>query len=169
VFRRAWLLCAACCAACGSAPGHSADRPPAETPAAGLRLAGTPPGSLVDWVADIRAGLEPVPAMVDTDPAAARRTAVDLYVNRQEWIERYYGPYGTLDPDTTSALGRAVRELEARFHDLIAVLGDTAVKRAGVAAAVQRLDQQAERLLLEATRAAARPIPAAGQDAAGRG
>ena len=107
------------------------------------------------WIAEIRTSLRQLRAEVEADPVAARRRAVELYVSRQEAIERAWGPGGTAGPDST--LAAAVVEAEASFHRLLALLNDSErPDSSAVAHAVAELDQR----LLEvagASQAAPRP------------
>jgi len=108
--------------ACGSdaEPAESLDGGSGQvTPGAdGERIPGTPDGGLADWIDDIRATLDHLP--VDS-PAVARQRVLDAYLGRQEFIEMYYGAGGRLAP--RAELVASVDEAEARFHELMLVLG----------------------------------------------
>ena len=80
-------------------------------------LAGTPAGDIEEWVAEMRAGLDTVSALVATDRAAAHRKVLGLYLNRQEFLEVYYGLGGRMLP--TAGLAQAVDTNEERFHELM--------------------------------------------------
>lgn len=128
---------------------------------------GTPPGGLRDWVSEIREGVRALPAEAVRDVAGARRRALDLYVTRQEYVEIYYGPGGRLLPAAAVELGAAVKEAEARFHELLQLLNQgPAPDSVQVAAAVERLDAELTRVLAEADSAGA---PASPRDTAGAG
>jgi hypothetical protein len=123
------------------------------------RLEGTPDGGLSEWVADMKAGLDTVVTTAVRDRSIAQRTVLDVYVNRQEWLERYYGRYGALQPDTTSTLGNAVMDAEARFHDLLTLVSAESVDSAQVAEAVTAVHVELDRVLAEAARTEVRPVP----------
>src|SRR5262245_35727595 len=96
-------------------PAGAQSAPPAE-PNREL-VAGTPAGDLEEWVAEMRAGLDSVSALVATDRAAAHRKVLGLYMNRQEFLEAYYGQGGRMLP--TAGLAQAVDTNEERFHELM--------------------------------------------------
>jgi hypothetical protein len=120
----------------GSTPVAS----PTATPS-GL-IAGTPEGDLGDWVKEIRVGIAKVPALVESDPAAAQKAALDMYVTRQEYAEMYYGIDGRIKD--SPELSQAVETAEERFHDLMKLLATTTPKpdRVAVESAVDALDAQ---------------------------
>ena len=123
------------------------------------RLEGTPEGGLAEWVADMKSGLDTVVTTAVRDRSVAQRAVLDVYVNRQEWLERYYGRYGSLQPDTTSTLGSAVMEAEARFHDLLTLVSAESVDSAQVAQAVTAVHVELDRVLAEAARTEVPPVP----------
>lgn len=132
---------------------------PAGTEAPAASASAAPPGGLERWIADIREGLDGLPGALHDDPDGAERRVTSLYLDRQEHIERHYGPGGTLDPD--EALAGAVREAEARFHDLMRLVGSTPADSVRVAQATERLESQLE-VVLERARAADVPLTPAG-------
>ncbi|HJR54910.1 MAG TPA: hypothetical protein VJ982_14515 [Gemmatimonadota bacterium] len=116
-------------AACGGGPDQGSD---AEAPAAGDSAAPgaeapnppvtpAPADSVIAWATAIREGTRDLPARVGTDPEGARQRAVELYVTRQERIEQAAGP-GTGSP---TDLAESVHEAEARFHELMQLLGES--------------------------------------------
>lgn len=119
-------------------------------------LPGTPRGGLAEWIADVATGLEGLGARVATgDPDAGQRV-VELYVTRQEFIERYYGPGGLMGGGPE--LGDAVRAAESRFHDLMALTGGgSSPDSTAVAGALNALSSQYDTVLEEA-RAAGVPL-----------
>lgn len=132
-------------AACGGGPDQGSDvddpaagdsaAPAVEAPAAIISTA--PADSVIAWATEIREGIRPLPARVGTDPEGARQRAVELYVTRQERIEQAAGP-GTGSP---ADLAEAVHEAEARFHELMQLLGETPPPdSATVSGAVDALD-----------------------------
>ena len=145
----------------GEAPEPAMETaPPAEETAApaAMSLQGVPPGGLREWVADIRTGVEALPAAVDEDISGAQQRAVELYATRQEFIEMFYGPGGRITAGET--LGPAVLEAEARFHELMQILSQTPPPdSAAVAATVAALDAQLERVLEEAESAGVPLVP----------
>jgi hypothetical protein len=80
-----------------------------------------PADSVVVWAAEIQAGIADLPIRVTDDPDGARQRAVELYVTRQERIEQASGP-GTGAP---ADLAESVHQAEARFHELMQLLGET--------------------------------------------
>lgn len=145
------------------AAAETADRTGTGGPTAG----GTelPPGGLEAWISDIREGLRGLPGAVGRDPAAAERSVTGLYLNRQEHIERYYGPGGSLGGGED--LAEAVREAEARFHDLMRLVGSSPPPdSAAVAEAVGRLEAQLD-VVLERARAADVPLTPPASEAGG--
>ncbi|HUG00342.1 MAG TPA: FTR1 family protein [Longimicrobiales bacterium] len=132
--------------ACGSdaEPAESLDGSGQVAPAAdGERVPGTPEGGLADWIDDIRATLDHLP--VDS-PAVARQRVLDAYIGRQEFIEMYYGAGGRLAP--RAELVASVDEAEARFHELMQVLGqDPPPARERVAELINELNGQLDVVL----------------------
>jgi hypothetical protein len=113
------LVLGACSAERNPAPDTATtDSTRAATPA-GI-IAGTPPGGLENWVQDIRDGTATLPELAATDPAAAQKAALDLYIGRQEYIEMYWGEGGRVSAG--GPLGEAVMAAEARFHELMQAL-----------------------------------------------
>ena len=123
----------------GASPADSAG---ARTTAAAH--ADAPVDSVIVWAEDIRSGIAPLSGRVGGDPDGARQRAVELYVTRQERIEQTVGP-GT---GSGAALEQAVHEAEARFHELMQILGTTTPPdSASVEAAVSALDRELIRVL----------------------
>ncbi len=148
--RRFIALFAVVCPARGreAAPPAGEQNVGAAAPAhaqAGL-IKGTPAGDLDTWVADIRAGIKPLPEAARGDAAAAGRKALDLYISRQEYIEMYYGTGGRLN--ASAALGEEVEKAETRFHELMRLFNaPPPVDVTAVEAAVHALDEQQARVL----------------------
>ena len=139
-----------------------ADATSADGSAEGL-IPNTPPGGLEQWVADIRSGLEVVPAQVASDPALAQKTTLDLYVTRQEYLELYYGENGRYF--ATAALADAIARDEAAFHRILELVNPAAAgesAEADVRAALDVLDARLDDVLAEARAAGvdlSRPVP----------
>ena len=137
------VLVAAACGA-GSDPGSGTDEPAAAADSAvsiaavpGAPAGPMPADSVVAWATEIRQGVGRLPARVGADPDGARQRAVELYVTRQERIEQAAGP-GTGSP---ADLAESVHEAEARFHELMQLLGGTPPPDStAVRLAVQSLD-----------------------------
>ena len=147
-------------AACGTdAPAQDDVTLPA-APAA-ERLAGTPDGGLRSWVRDIRTGTTDLVERFREDRKSAEKTAVDLYVNRQEWLERYWGTYGLLTQSVAPSLGQAVMDAEARFHELLTILTEPEATESRVEEAVRALDAQLEQVLSESEAANVPLVPPA--------
>lgn len=102
--------------------------------------------SVIAWADEIRQGIQPLAGQVGSDPAAARDRAVELYLTRQERIERAVGP-GT---GSAAELAESVHEAEARFHELMELLGETPPPDSTrVAASVAALDAGLAKVLEE--------------------
>ena len=104
-------------AAAESRSGTGAALPATPSSAPTTLAAGTPAGGLRAWIGDVRRGLDGVTATAAGDPERASRTALDLYLTRQEYIEMYWGTAGRLSRG--AELGPAVKEAETRFHLLL--------------------------------------------------
>jgi hypothetical protein len=116
-----------------AAPGDSASAPEA----AAAAPAQAPADSVIAWATEIRDGIRSLPGQVGADPEGARQRAVELYVTRQERIEQAAGP-GTGSP---ADLAESVHEAEARFHELMQLLGESPPPdSAAVGSAVEALD-----------------------------
>lgn len=149
---------AAALGACGAqAPEPAAAGKAAAPVGAGASgvIPGTPAGGLRDWVTDIRRGTADLPARAAVAPGEAQRQALELYIGRQEYIELYYGPGGRRAAG--EALGAAVEEAEARFHELLQLLGTPRPDPSRVSESVAALAAQLERVVVEA-RAAGVPV-----------
>ncbi|MGH7540764.1 MAG: FTR1 family protein, partial [Gemmatimonadota bacterium] len=140
--------------ACGSGERADSAPPAAAAPdtvatlAPGL-LPGTPEGGLADWIAEVESELVDVPARAAAGEAGAGQRVVELYIGRQEFIERYYGPGGLLEPG--GVLAEAVRVAELRFHELMTLTGGAeAPDSAAVAGAAGALLAQYDVVLEEA-------------------
>lgn len=136
------FLFALVAAACGAGPEQAADAadqlPAADSVAASAAAAAPAPAdSVIAWATEIREGVRPLAERVVEDPVGARQRAVELYVTRQERIEQAAGP-GTGSP---ADLAESVHEAEARFHELMQLLGENPPPDPdGVRAAVDALD-----------------------------
>jgi hypothetical protein len=125
--------------ACASEPPEDdvADRPADGSATASSTAEPASADSVVAWAEEIRAGIAALPGRVADDPDGARQRAVELYVTRQERIEQTSGP-GTGSP---AELAGSVHEAEARFHELMQLLGATpSPDSTAVRGAVQALD-----------------------------
>ena len=129
--------------ACGpdQSAGTAEEAASGDSSAAATETQGVPPpapaDSVIAWTAQIREGIRPLPVLVATDPEGARQRAVELYVTRQERIEQAAGP-GTGSP---ADLAQSVHEAEARFHELMQLLGENPPPdSAAVGGAVEALD-----------------------------
>lgn len=137
------LLAAAVACGGGSEPstgdgpgGEEAAGDTAALPAVSA-LAERAPADVIGWAEEIREGISLLAGQVGSDPDGARQRAVQLYVSRQERIEQAAGP-GTGSP---ADLAESVHEAEARFHELMQLLGESPPPDStAVASAVQALD-----------------------------
>lgn len=120
----------------------TADESAPSTPS-GL-IQNTPEGGVLDWLADIDAGLDSVPELVGSDPSAAQGAVLNLYVMRQEYLEMYYGPGGRLE--TTPDLAAAIEANEGRFHALMTELAKEAPDSGTVLVLTDSLDAQTGRV-----------------------
>ena len=110
--------------ACASEPAENETaerREPSVTDSVPSPAVDAPADSVVAWAAEIQAGIADLPTRVTDDPDGARQRAVELYVTRQERIEQASGP-GTGAP---ADLAESVHQAEARFHELMQLLGET--------------------------------------------
>jgi hypothetical protein len=131
-------------AACGAPDrGAEADVPsPSGDSATALEASGpaptpAPADSVIAWATEIRDGIRPLAGQVGVDPEGARQRAVELYVTRQERIEQAAGP-GT---GSSADLAESVHEAEARFHELMQLLGESPPPdSAAVESAVEALE-----------------------------
>lgn len=126
--------------ACGepSPPPAGEEAPPLPADTVGVAEFSVPGDSVLAWAADIRAGIAPLAGQVVTDPDAARKRAIELYVTRQERIEQTVGPGTGSAPD----LAEAVHQAEDRFHGLMELLSESPPpSRERVAEAVAVLDE----------------------------
>lgn len=141
--------------------GQEAGEPAAESMAAGGTdtsaataqglIPGTPPGGLAQWVEDIRTGLEAVPAQAAEDRALAQRTALDLYIGRQEYLELYYGEVGRFK--ATQALADAITADERAFHRILEMVNPAAAGRPTpeqIQAQIDTLDARLDEVMEEA-------------------
>ena len=136
---------AATAEAAPNAPARADDHAPSEAGAdASGMIHNTPEGGVLEWVADIEAGLDSVPRLVGSDPAAAQGAVLNLYVMRQEYLEGYYGEGGRLE--SGSELAGAIDGNEARFHALMAELSKEAPDSAAVGMLTDSLEAQTARV-----------------------
>lgn len=111
-----------------SASGQGEDAVPAPTE--------VPEGGLEQWVTDIRRGLEDV----ELNPRDSQDEVEELYRQRQEPIEAFYGAGGEITGDDYPSLADAVAEQDARFQDLMELTGTTLqIQRERILGAVQEL------------------------------
>jgi hypothetical protein len=138
------------------APAASADSAAAPDAAAADGTtgfaAGTPGGTLEDWIGEVETGLKGVAALSQTDVSAAQKRAMDLYLSRQEYIEMYWG--GGKRLATTPELIQAVTDAESRFHEVLQLVAPTGKPaEADVKKAVKALQEQYEKVIAEAHKA----------------
>jgi len=160
-FTMAAVIACAVGYACGERGGAReavADTAGAGSAPAGV-AAGTPPGGLEDWVDEITAGTKELSVHAAADPQAAQRTALDLYVSRQEYIEMYWGPARPLHPPGGRELGEAVLSAEQQFHDLLLVLAVPPVDTTKVRMATDSLAARLARVVQVARSSGATMIP----------
>jgi hypothetical protein len=134
------LLAVAC--GRGPDPATEAEEPASAESATALEASGeapdpAPADSVIAWATEIRDGIRPLAGQVGVDPEGARQRAVELYVTRQERIEQAAGP-GT---GSSADLAESVHEAEARFHELMQLLGESPPPdSAAVESAVEALE-----------------------------
>lgn len=150
-------------AAADSAPSTAGTTaPPAADRGASDMIFNTPEGGLLDWVADIRAGLDSVPALMGSDPSAAQGTVLTLYAMRQEYLEGYYGESARLE--TTPELSAAIMENEQRFHALMMELAQESPDSATVVTLTDSLEAQTARVRQAAEGTGRELTPWSGED-----
>jgi hypothetical protein len=81
---------------------------------------GTPSDGYLDWTAALRAGLDRVVPMAQTEREAALRMMQDLYSSRHEYLELYFGHGGVMY--VGDGLAEAVARSTAEFHALLGLL-----------------------------------------------
>lgn len=158
--------CGAADRAPDSGSGMAATADTAGRPA-GL-IEGTPPGGLVDWVADIEAGMPPTMAELSANWGAMQRALLDLYVGRQEYLEMYWGPAGRLQGEGGAALGTAVLDLETAFHELLQAFSAQPMDTVRVAAAVGVIRERTRDVLRVAPESGLALVPPGNPPAAAR-
>ena len=131
------------------APDPAPSRAPSAAGAEGL-VAGTPPGGLEDWVSQVAEGMSGVNEQLGSDVQAAQRTALELYVTRQEYIEMYWGAQGRLGGAGTERLSELVLSAEDAFHDLLQKLSVEPVEGAEVRAITDSINARLGRVVAEA-------------------
>jgi len=146
-----------------SGAGSQTDAAPAE------RVAGTPPGGLLDWVATIADGTDRMLGEMGTDVAAAQRRILDLYVTRQEFIEMYWGVAGRLRPVGADRLAQLVTDAESSFHEALQKLAVQPVDSAEIAAVADSINARLNRVVVEAKRLKVPLVPRAEAPESGGG
>ncbi len=119
------LLTALLITACNTPKsGAIADSDPgANSNSAVAATASRPPGSLTDWLSDMRTRVKTIPEKFATDAVVAQQAVMDVYITRQEYVEAYYGAAGVVSKG--GQLGDAVMVAETMFHDLMKLVGAT--------------------------------------------
>lgn len=145
-----FTVLAATAAACERPAHHAIAASASDTKASAVSvpnngvIPGTPAGDLDRWVKEIRKGIAQVPELMKTNPAAAQKSTMNLYITRQEYSEMYYGKDGRLR--ASDELAVAVSDAELRFHELMTLVGTKNPSPAAVETAVKALDKQQDRV-----------------------
>ena len=154
--RRLWLAAALTVAACAdeipedvstemerAARASHADSGAEAGPSVNELMVSAPPGGHVDWIRDIRAGLDSVPAEAALDRGEALYTVQELYSRRYVPLRQFYGPDGAAPG--APRLASAVEGAGTRLQELMGLLAgnqsDAGAVEQAVRAVQDALDQ----------------------------
>jgi hypothetical protein len=101
----------------------SADTAPAQPDLEGL-LRAAPSGTHVDWIRDIRVGLDSVPAEAALDRGDALHSVQELYTRRFDALRIFYGAGGAIDAG--AAVTQAVDDASTHLQELMRLLATDA-------------------------------------------
>jgi len=123
----------------------------------GIRVAGTPPGGLESWLADITSGMPADGSELVSSWQALHRRLLELYVGRQEYVEMYWGPNGRLQGEGGLALGQAVLDLETAYHEVLQGVVSVPLDTTAVLESAGKVKREAA-AVLEAARVSGLPL-----------
>jgi hypothetical protein len=103
---------------------------------------GTPAGGYLDWIAELRSGLDRVAAVAVTDRETALREVQELYASRHEYLQLYFGDGGAMyvSDELAQAVERSADEFRSLIRQLASMADDGAAVEEAVAAAARSLD-----------------------------
>jgi hypothetical protein len=103
---------------------------------------GTPAGGYLDWIAELRSGLERVADVAVTDRETALREVQELYASRHEYLQLYFGDGGAMyvSDELAQAVERSADEFRSLIRQLASMADDGAAVEDAVAAAARSLD-----------------------------
>lgn len=121
----------------------SADTTPA-APDLDELLSAAPSGGHVDWIRDVRSGLDSVPAEAALDRGDALHSVQELYTRRFEALRVFYGAGGAIDagPEVT----RAVAEAGSHLQELMRLLATDASEAAAIEQSARASQDALERV-----------------------
>ena len=132
-------------AARDSTEAESANTAPAqpEPDLEGL-LRAAPSGSHVDWIRDIRVGLDSVPAEAALDRGDALHSVQELYSRRFEALRIFYGAGGAIDAGV--AVTQAVEDASTHLQELMRLLATDASDAAAIEQSVRSSQDALDRV-----------------------
>jgi hypothetical protein len=130
-------------AARDSTEAESADTAAAQADLEGL-LRAAPSGSHVDWIRDIRVGLDSVPAEAALDRGDALYRVQELYTRRFEALRIFYGAGGAIDAGV--AVTQAVEDASTHLQDLMRLLATDASDAATIEQSVRSSQDALDRV-----------------------
>ena len=131
----------------------SADTATAQPDLEGL-LRAAPSGTHVDWIRDIRVGLDSVPAEAALDRGDALHSVQELYSRRFEALRTFYGAGGVIAAGV--AVTQAVEEASTHLQELMRLLATDASDAAVIEQSVRSSQDALDRVAI-ATREAGVP------------
>ncbi|HEX6307617.1 MAG TPA: hypothetical protein VFZ69_05475 [Longimicrobiales bacterium] len=142
--RRIWLPVALLALACADEipedvsaqmeAARTAGQPDTTAPDIADLLGTAPAGGQADWIADLRSGLDTVPALAALDRGEALHEVQELYSRRFEPLRQFYGVGGAIDAG--AAVAQAIEEAGTQLQQLMRHLASNTADSAAIDAAV---------------------------------
>jgi hypothetical protein len=119
---------------------RAATQPPADDTTANTApleqlLESAPAGGYMDWIAEIRTGLDSVPADAAVDRGDAQHAVQELYTRRFAYLVEFYGPGGATHAG--DALASTIDAAGARLQELMRSLADDRAAAEHITASVR--------------------------------